>query len=187
MHSFARIKKNTPTYAPPPSHLLLYQYRRQITDNCCVIAFRGWMMCVEVEIFFVHISCAFFWKMRVTWWLNYWSRGAIGYLLRRDGRRSSADCSFGDGRSSVAARGQTKVRSDAPVLRLKSTPPGDGDSRSRRRISSAVLRGAWEPFIFYYWPIGYGVSASGSAGASGRWALHCDLWNVFAKKRANAN
>jgi len=168
MHSSARIKKNTPTYAPLPSHLLLYKYWRQITDNCRVIPFRGWMMCVEVEIFFVHISYAFLWKMRVTWWLNYWSRGTIGYLLRRGGRRSSAGCSFGDGRLSVAARGQTKARSDAPVSRLKSTPPGNGDSRSHRRISSAVLRGAREASICHYWPVGYGVLASGSAGASGR-------------------
>ena len=81
---------------------------------------------------------------------------------------SEQRCSLGDGKWRVAVRGQTKARSDAPVSRWKSTPPGNGDSRSRRRIPLAVLRGAREASICQYWPVGHGASASGSAGASER-------------------
>jgi len=123
---------------------------RQITDFCC-FDLVSWVADVcEVKIFLACISCACSRKTRVIWRQNYWSRGAIGRSSRRDGHQSSASCSCCDGRRRVAARGRTKACFDAPVSRSKSTPPGDGDSRSRQRISTAVLRGAREASNFHY-------------------------------------
>ena len=115
------------------------------------------------EVFFACTWCVHLCNIGAPWQRIYQPRRAIGHSMRCGANIGSIGCSFGNGRLSVAARGQTDARSDAPVLRSKSMPPGDGDSRSRRRISSMVLRGAREASICHYWPLGCRASASRSA------------------------
>jgi len=155
--------------------------------DCC-IDIKRWKMIIVVcssffageclvqwNIFFVCTWCVHFWKIRASRRQIYRSLRFIGHSRRRGVNSGSIGCSGAGRMRRKAAREPTKARSDPPVSRSKSTPPGDGDSRSRQCISSTVRRGAREASICHYWPVGYGASASGSAGASGRWA---SLWFV---------
>jgi len=137
---FLQHQNKTPIYAPL-SYLIVVSIS---SANNRLLMLCVADMCREVEIFLACIPGACSRTTRVTWRQKYQLHDTIGRLSRRDGCRRSASCSCGDGRWRDAARGQAKALSDKPVSRSKSTPPGNGDSRSYLRISTEGLLGVRE-------------------------------------------